>query len=151
MIRQAPTFAKHVAMMAVAATAGKIVARKVRGTVFNRQPGTLAGSAIEAAIGVGGGLALSGFNAVLGEGFAIGGLQAPLETFIQQKQVKGVSDALADDGYYIGGNTGVGVVSAFPDDYSNTVGDVGGYVAGAERGGSDIVAGYLQQIDANAA
>lgn len=154
-IRQAPRFAMHVALMSVAAVAGKIVARKLRGGVFRQQPGTLIGSLAEAGIGIAGGLGISMFSPVAGEGFAIGAVSAPIETAVQQRQIKGISDALGDDGYFVGGNSGVGLISAFPDDYSNVVGDddVSGYVAGGGngaggRGGSDIVAGYLRDLDA---
>lgn len=151
-IRQAPRFAMHVGLMSVAAVAGKIVARKLRGGVFRQQPGTLIGSLAEAGIGIAGGLGISMFSPVAGEGFAIGAVSAPIETAVQQRQIPGISDALGDDGYFVGGNSGVGLISAFPDDYANVVGDddVSGFVTGRTPGGSDIVAGYLRDLDSAA-
>lgn len=132
---------------AATAIGGKIWARKARG-LAKQQPGTLVGSIIEAAVGLGTGLAVASFGfPVVGEMLALGGVMAPMETGIQQAGIKHISDSLGDDGYYIGGDSGIGLISAYPDDYAGTVGDedLGDYVSGA---GSPIVEQYLR---ANAA
>ncbi len=132
-LRTAPHFAIEALMGAAVVTGGKIVARKVRGAVFGKQPGTIVSSLIEAGVGLAGGLALCMLgHESLGADFAKGGFQAPLETTVQQFGIPHISDSLGDDGYLMGPGTGVTLVSAFPDDYGALASDrVNGYVSGA--------------------
>ncbi len=132
--------------LAVAALAGKIAARKGRG-LAGQAPGELLGSAIELGIGLGGALALH-FVPVVGEiaaeGFLAGSILAVGETQIQRLGIPHISDSLGDDGYYVGGNTGLGLVSAEPDDYRPVVGS---FVPGGGPGGSAAIETYLAGLN----
>jgi hypothetical protein len=116
------------------AIVGKVGVRTVR-RLLKQEPGTMMGTVIEAGSAIVGGLLLRGVNPRLGANFARGGVQAPMETLIQNLGIKGVSDQLADDGYYLGGDTGVTLVSAYPDSITDGGnGGMGRYVEGAGMG-----------------
>jgi hypothetical protein len=117
MLRGVVPFVTGAALGAVTATGGKIVARKVRG-LLKQAPTSVFGMGAEALVGLVGGLMLSRVSPQLGRDFAIGGLQAPLETSVQRMSIPHVSDALADDGYLLGDGTGL-----YPD-------ALAGYVSG---------------------
>lgn len=140
LVKSAPAFAGRALITGGTVVAGVIAARKVRG-LFKQEPGSLIGSAIEIATGLIGGLALSMVNQRVGEGFAAGGVAAPVMTFVQNMKIPHISDSLGDDGYVIGDGTGLTLVSDHPDDYGTVVGDIAGrssYVSG----GDSAVQGY---------
>lgn len=129
-LRALPSFALHTAINAGVAIGGKIVARKVRG-LAKQQAGSVVGSLIEAGVGLVGGALLSTVAPEAGAMFALGGVMAPMETAIQQLKIPHVSDSLGDDGYLIGGDSGVTLVSAFPEDYADA--SIGRYANPARR------------------
>ena len=136
-------FASDAAMGAVGVLGGKILARKVR-SLAKQGPGTLLGSLVEAATGVVGGLLVSNVSPAWGERIAVGGLLAPMETLVQQLGIRGISDTLGDDGFIVGGDSGVDLVSAYDDGDSLAAGDLAGYLPtddGNSQGGT--LAGYV--------
>jgi len=135
-------FASEAAMGAVGVLAGKVGARKVRG-MMGQGPGTLLGSMMEAGAGIVGGLVLSSFSPEWGARFAIGGVLAPMETLVQQLGVKGISDTLGDDGYLVGADTGVDLVSAYDDGALGDGDELAGYIAGGDGAGEEVISGYV--------
>lgn len=98
-----------------AVVAGKIVVRKAR-SLIGQKPGSIVGSAVEAVAAIVAGKLAQSVSPKYGALLAIGGIAAPLETLVQQMGIPHVSDSLADDGFLFGGDTGVEMVSAVPDD-----------------------------------
>ncbi len=132
--------AQTAAVGAAEVLAGKVAVRKLRG-LAGQKAGTLFGSIIEAAAGIGGGLLVGRMvNREFGERFAIGGFLAPMETLVQQMGIPHISDSLGDDGYELTGD--LGYVVADDDDDSlagledvNVLGDdddLAGYVGGGD-------------------
>lgn len=134
-LKSIPHTAIGAALGAVTIIGAKVAVRKVRGSIFKQQPGTMFGSIIEGATAIVGGVLLGMWHPGLGEDFAKGGLAAPLETAIQNMGIPHVSDSLGDDGYVVGPGTGVTLVSAFPEDYAG--------LAAAGAGGSDNMGRYV--------
>lgn len=116
-LKNLPAFALHSGIKAGGALAGVVAARKLRG-LTGQKAGSMVGSLIEAGVGIVGGALVSTVSPSLGEGIAVGGVLAPLMTFVQNQKIPHISDSLGDDGYLIGGDTGVTLVSAYPDDYA---------------------------------
>lgn len=129
-LKNLPHFAIHTVTGAGIAIGGKIAARKLRG-LANQQAGTVLGSLIEAGVGLVGGLLIGHVSPNAGAMFALGGVMAPMETGLQQLKIPHISDSLGDDGYYVGGDSGVTLVSANPDDYKTAA--LGRYVAPVRR------------------
>ncbi len=126
-LKNLPEFAMGAAIGAATSVGGVIAVRKVRG-MLGKEPGSVMGSAIEAAAAIAGGLALSHFvNPRVGADFARGGLMAPMMTAVQQLGIPHISDSLGDDGFLIGGDTGLGLISAWPDGTGETY---AGYLPG---------------------
>lgn len=131
---------------------GEVSVRKVRG-LAKQAPGTLMGSVIEGVTALLGGFLISRVHLEAGKAFAQGGLSAPIRTFVQNRGIPHISDSLGDDGYLMGPGTGVTLISAYPQDYSDVVQgedgeeSLGRYVSGATAG--DAMQGYVAgQINA---
>lgn len=115
---------------------GIVAARKIRGFT-GQAAGTIMAALIEAGAGVAGGLLVSRFNRRVGEGIARGGLLAPMMTLVQQAKIPQISDALGDDGFYLGDGLG-----AYPD-------DVGGYIGAGAPGGGFVPGATVGDISDN--
>lgn len=140
-VKSTPRFLLRGVGLGAFGVVGKVGARKVRG-MFGQGPGELVGSLIEVGTGVVVGSAcrlIPVVGELMGEGILAGAVMAAGETQIQRLGIPHVSDSLGDDGYYVGGSTGLGLVSAEPDDYKGAVGD---FVSGPGAG-SPIVEQYL--------
>lgn len=101
MLRNIVPFAIEAGIGAVRTTGGKVAVRTIRG-LTKQDAGSVVGSAVEAVAAIVGGALISTFHRGAGRDFAVGGLQAPLETTVQRMKIPRVSDALGDDGFYLG-------------------------------------------------
>lgn len=119
-------FATQAGISAAEAVAGKIVARKVR-SITGRTPGSPIAAAIEAGVGLAGGLVLQSVDKNLGTMFAVGALMAPLETAIQRLGIPHISDSLGDDGFYLGDALGLTVDESQVGSYESQPDGISGY------------------------
>lgn len=132
--------AGRVGVAAGMAITGELGARGLRAVVTKDPPGSLKASAVEVATALVGGAMLRRFvNPTWGEFFALGGVMAPLRSFIQARQWKWVSSTLGDDGFLVGPGTDVILVSAHPGDYVDAVN--GNRMLSAGNGAGDYVTG----------